>query len=208
MHRTIQDYLTAQEIAEEDHIGALLDVAHLDLFQQVVIMTVAIQTSRCGLSSSLTWSTVRTGNVDTAERSPCSPPPAWNPLHRFRLSNATGSKTNSARYCRQAESSRRAHSRPLGDFVLRWLLLDLSSLSAAAAATTIRTAALINWPGALTLLAGYATDPRPRVRACPCLQYFDPHEYAQRVRADPLDGGRLHVTHARPFRVPHPSRGT
>ena len=62
--------------------------------------------------------------------------------------------------------------------------------------------------GALTLLAGYATDPRPRVRACPCLQYFDPHEYAQRVRADPLDGGRLHVTHARPFRVPHPSRGT
>jgi hypothetical protein len=60
----------------------------------------------------------------------------------------------------------------------------LSSLSAAAAATTNRTAALINWPGALTLLAGYATDPRPRVRACPCLQYFDPHEYAQRVRAD------------------------
>ncbi len=76
VHRTIQEYLTAKEIAEEDHIGALLDVAHLDLWQQVVIMTVAIQTSRCGLSSSLTWSTVRTGNVDTAERSPCSPPPA------------------------------------------------------------------------------------------------------------------------------------
>lgn len=39
VHRTIQEYLTAKEIAEEDHIGALLDVAHLDQWQQVVIMT-------------------------------------------------------------------------------------------------------------------------------------------------------------------------
>jgi hypothetical protein len=30
VHRTIQEYLTAKEIAEEDHIGAPLDVAHLD----------------------------------------------------------------------------------------------------------------------------------------------------------------------------------
>ena len=37
--RTIEKYLTAKEIAEEDHIGALLDVAHLDQWQQVVIMT-------------------------------------------------------------------------------------------------------------------------------------------------------------------------
>ena len=39
VHRTIQEYLTAKEIAEEDHIGAPLDVAHLDQWQQVVIMT-------------------------------------------------------------------------------------------------------------------------------------------------------------------------
>ena len=52
----------------------LLDVAHLDLWQQVVIMTTGHSNIPLRLSSSLAWSTVRTGNVGTAEHSPCSPP--------------------------------------------------------------------------------------------------------------------------------------
>ena len=58
-------------------------------------------------------------------------------------------------------------------------------LSAAAAAATVRTAALINWPARSPYWPDTPRASSPgAARACPCLQYFDPHEYAQRVLAE------------------------
>ena len=92
-----------------------------------------------------------------------------------------------------------AEARPLasaGEEVLRRLPTSLDGLPTGEAVATVRTTWLINGAQALDRLVHYASDPRPEVQdeLVTGWNYFDPHEYAERVLADaPLHKGRLTV---------------
>jgi hypothetical protein len=84
-------------------------------------------------------------------------------------------------------NSRESRSLSLGgDRTLRNLPTTLDDLSEPEAAACIRTAALINGPATLRLLAAYAPDPRWRVQEeiAKVWRYFDAEEYAGRVMAN------------------------
>ena len=160
VHRTIQEYLTAKEIAEEGHIGALLGVAHLDLWQQVVIMT-------AGHANTPLRAQLVAGLVDRANRERRH----GRTLTLLAAACIKSSPSLPLELRDRVEDQLGALLPPSGIVPARALAAARRLRTPLAAATTIRTAALINWPGALTLLAGYATDPRPRVqrelaRAC------------------------------------------
>ena len=197
IHRTIQEYLTAKEIAEAGHIGLLLGRAHLDQWLNVVIMT-------AGHANRPLHGQLLEGLLDRAEQrsrharqfgllaaSCLETAPTLPPELRGRVDDRLVGllPPASVRETRSLAS--------VGEPVLRRLPTDLSELSEATAAASVRTAALVNGPDALDLLTGYATDPRPRVQQelARAWQYFDPDDYARTVLADaPLDSGTLNVT--------------
>lgn len=84
----------------------------------------------------------------------------------------------------------------IGHRLLRYLPESLDGLSEAAAAATVRAAALTNNAEAIPRLARYAQDQRRAVQdeVAAAWQYFDPERYAEEVLADmPLPDGRLIV---------------
>jgi hypothetical protein len=83
-----------------------------------------------------------------------------------------------------------------GEALLPRLGVNPRDLSEAAAAATVRTAALINGPDAWPVLERFAQDPRHEVQRelIKAWRYFDPGEYADRVLADaPLLDGEIRV---------------
>jgi hypothetical protein len=83
-----------------------------------------------------------------------------------------------------------------GDRVLRRLPTSLDEVSEAVGAACVRTAALVNGPAALRLLAGYASDPRDGIQQelAKVWRYFDAEEYAKSVLAGaPLREGAVAV---------------
>jgi Leucine-rich repeat (LRR) protein len=197
IHRTIQEYLTAKEVAEAGHIGMLLNRAHLDQWRNVVVMT-------AGHANRPLQGQLLEGLLDRAEQrsrharqfgllaaSCLETAPSLPPELRGRVDERLAWLLPPAgiRETRSLAS--------VGEPVLHRLPTDLSELSEPAAAATVRTAALVDGPAALDLLTGYATDPRRRVQheLARAWQYFDPDDYARTVLADaPLDDGTLDVT--------------
>ncbi|WP_410819305.1 NACHT domain-containing protein [Micromonospora sp. 050-3] len=198
VHRTFQEYLAAREAADQGHTGALLEHAHLDTWRETIILA-------AGHANAPVRMQLLSGLLTLAGERP-------KQARRLRLLAAACLETAPAvepeilirirAHLRELLPRSVAEARSLaavGEPLLAELPADLSTLSEAQAAATIRAVALVNGPDALATLARYGTDPRPRVQhqLITAWEYFDPTDYADRVLADaPLDGGEATIRHA------------
>lgn len=199
-HRTFQEYLTAREVADHDHVGWLIEHAHLDTWHDTVILVAghANALTRTALIEQLlarsagvsrTARSVRLVAASCLETLPSLDPPSL--LARLESTMAS-----------LIPPRRRTEARSLakvGNPVLRKLPRELTGLSEAQAAACVRVASLVNGPEALRILAGYATDPRRKVQEelAECWEYFEPFAYASEVLAEaPLCDGHIIVKRA------------
>ncbi|GAA3398229.1 NACHT domain-containing protein [Cryptosporangium minutisporangium] len=196
VHRTFQEYLTAEEAADQGDIGLLIHNAHLDHWRDVVVMA-------AGLANSPLRHELIIGILDRAEAEPRN-------RRRLRLLAASCLETapslarelaNRVETCMAGLLPPRgtAEARSLasvGASLLPRMLVEPGDLSEAAAAATVRTAALINGSEAWPVLERFAADPRHRVQRelIAVWEYFDPDEYADRILADaPLINGSVTI---------------
>ncbi|HEX2419221.1 MAG TPA: NACHT domain-containing protein, partial [Micromonosporaceae bacterium] len=195
VHRTFQEYLAAREAADQGHAGVLCEHAHLDTWRETIILAV-------GHANVPIRNEILAGLLDRADRKP-------KHARRLRLLGAACLETAPAvepqlldavrSHLRELVPRSIAEARSLaavGEPLLAELPDDITILTEAQAAATVRTAALVNGPAALTTLANYASDPRPRVQRqlIKDWEYFDPSEYANKVLADaPLLSGHVEI---------------
>ncbi|WP_103338825.1 NACHT domain-containing protein [Amycolatopsis sp. CA-126428] len=196
VHRTFQEFLTAEEAADQGDVGLLVQNAHLDQWRDIVVMA-------AGLANAPLREQLFTGLFDRADAEPRT---------RRKLRLLAAAATESApvlttELAERMESSLaalipprgKAEARSLaagGEVLLPRLLDTPADLSEAAAAATVRTAALINGPEAWPVLERFSRDPRPGVQKelIAAWRYFDPDEYAARVLADaPLLDGHVWI---------------
>ncbi|MEU5964530.1 NACHT domain-containing protein [Micromonospora parva] len=198
VHRTFQEYLAAREAADQGHTGALLEHAHLDTWRETVILA-------AGHANAPVRRQLLAGLLTLAGERP-------KQARRLRLLAAACLETAPAvepevlgrirTHLRELLPRSVAEARSLaavGEPLLAELPADLSTLSEAQAAATVRAVALVNGPDALATLTRYGTDPRPRVQQqlITAWEYFDPADYADRVLADaPLEGGEVTIRSA------------
>jgi hypothetical protein len=205
VHRTFQEYLAGEEAMEDDHVDTLVCHAHLDSWAETIVLA-------CGHGRRADVSDLLTKVLDRADREP-------RRGRRLRLLAAACLETvkdvdaevhdridsmikNTLVPPRSTKET--ASLATIGHRVLRYLPTDLSELSEAAAAATVRSAALVGSPEAVTRLAGYARDSRISVQKelLDAWLNFDPQRYAEEVLADaPLERGHARVQSAR--LIPH-----
>ncbi|WP_330264256.1 NACHT domain-containing protein [Streptomyces griseorubiginosus] len=198
VHRTFQEYLAAQDAADEDNMGNLVERAHLDLWRETIVMA-------AGHANLRQRRELVAGILDRADTEP-------RHTRRLRLLAAACLETMStvpddlARRLDEAldalvpprRSSEAGSLASVGPALVRRLPRTLERLSERAARTTVRTAALVGGEGALELLAGYAEGASEDVQKelVDAWEYFDPDEYAERVLPRlPLEELLLQVTH-------------
>ncbi|GLY24860.1 NACHT domain-containing protein [Micromonospora sp. NBRC 101691] len=197
VHRTFQEYLAAKEIAEENYIDPLLELAGRDIWRETVIMT-------AGLANSEYRQRLIHGLLDRADSASgrkqrwlrllaaacVETAPGLSPAIQDRIDGSLSALV-------PPRSGVEARSLALaGERVLEFFPEDLTGLTPGVAAAVVSTAAFVGGPRALATLARYGVDPRrPVVDALVrAADHFDPDEYGQRVLADsPLDGGWLLV---------------
>ncbi|MGH3624457.1 MAG: NACHT domain-containing protein [Sciscionella sp.] len=196
VHRTFQEYLAAKEAAEDHLMDMLIREANSDRWRETIIMAAGHATAR-------NRTRILTGILDRADREP-------NAARRLRLlasacldTSATVQPDVTARIDASLDTilppraGRESRTLSLaGDRVLRRLPTSLDGVSEAVGAACVRTAALVNGPAALRLLAGYAPDPRGQIQRelADVWRYFDAEEYAKSVLADaPLRNGSIMV---------------
>jgi hypothetical protein len=198
VHRTFQEYLAAREAADQGHTGVLLDHAHLDTWRETIILSV-------GHANVPIRNEILTGLLDRASQKP-------KHARRLRLLAAACLETAPAvepqlldvvrSHLRELVPRSINESRSLagvGEPLLSELPADITTLTEAQAAATVRAAALVNGPAALNTLARYASDPRQQVQRelIKNWEYFDPIEYADKVLADaPLVNGHVDIRNA------------
>lgn len=196
VHRTFQEYLAALEAAEQDHVSLLVARAHLDLWRGTVVMA-------AGHANEPVRRKLITGLLERADAK-------TRLRRRLRLIAVSCMETMAsvpADILQQVESrieelvpprgkNEVASLASAGDHVLRRLPASLNDLSEAAAAATVATAALINGPDAMKVLARFGADRRHGVvdELLTGWEYFEPDEYARQVLArSPLKDGVLTV---------------
>ncbi len=196
VHRTFQEFLTAEEAADQGDVGLLVQNAHLDQWRDIVVMA-------AGLANAPLREQLFQGLFARADAEPRT-------RRKLRLLAAAATESAPALTVELAERVESAlaglipprgtaEARSLaagGEVLLPRLLGTPADLSEAAAAATVRTAALINGPDAWPVLEKFSGDPRPGVQKelIAAWRYFDPDEYAARVLADaPLLDGHLSV---------------
>ncbi|MEU7869316.1 NACHT domain-containing protein [Dactylosporangium sp. NPDC049140] len=198
VHRTFQEYLTAREAAEQGDVGLLLEHAHLDSWRETVVMA-------AGHGNAVVRRELLAGLLDRAGSEPrhgralrllaaacLGTVPALDPPELLERVEREFRSLLPPRTVAEARSLA-----AVGDPLVRRLPRDSREMPQGRAAAAIRAAALVNGPGALDLLAAYAADPRPEVQRelARVWEYFDPHEYAERVLAQaPLPDGEVTVT--------------
>lgn len=201
LHRSFQEYLAAEEAAEEDRIGNLVERAHLDTWRETIILAAghAHRSQRQELIA---------GILDraSAER---------RHARGLRLLAASCLETmgsvpeetgkrldeNLERLTPPRRTSDATSLAAVGDPVLRKLPRSLDSLTTTAARSAVRTAALIGGERALDLLEAYAEGGRADVheQLADAWEYFDPDPYAERVLA------RFSLEHVL-LKLSHPSQ--
>ncbi|SCL41651.1 NACHT domain-containing protein [Micromonospora pallida] len=197
VHRTFQEYLAAKEIAEENYIDALLEMAGRDIWRETVIMT-------AGLANSEYRQRLIGGLLDRADVAPGRKQRWLRLLAAACVETAPGlSPTIQDRIDASLvallppRSKVEARSLALaGDRVLDYLADDLTELTPSVAAAVVFTAAFVGGPRALEKLTRYGADARtPVVDALiQAADYFEPDEYGRRVLVDsPLLNGRITV---------------
>ncbi|MBE1585654.1 NACHT domain-containing protein [Nonomuraea angiospora] len=184
-HRTVQEYLAAGQLVEDEDVDAAVERAHLDQWREVVVMAAGHATGRVRRE-------LLAGLLDRADQGgPHS--------RRLRLLVAGCLETiqeipvelrDRIEACLAEVIPPRSEVEAgmlaaVGEEILRRLPDDLSRLSPLRAAHTVRTAWLINGPEALDKLAGYAADQRWAVRKelNEGWNYYDADAYARRVLA-------------------------
>ncbi|GAA2114557.1 NACHT domain-containing protein [Streptomyces synnematoformans] len=193
VHRTFQEYLAAEEAAEEDRIGNLVGRAHLDLWRETIIMT-------AGHANARQREELLDGILDRAEGEP-------RHARTLRLLAAACQETlpsvSEGLADRLDEAvtallpARRKTDPPalaaVGPTLLRWLPTSLEELTEKAAAQTVRTTALIGGEKALGMLEGFVGDQRREVvkELLSAWDYFDADAYADRVLCRLSLAGRL-----------------
>ncbi|HET6709177.1 NACHT domain-containing protein [Amycolatopsis sp.] len=196
VHRTFQEFLTAEEAADQGDVGLLVQNAHLDQWRDIVVMA-------AGLANAPLREQLFRGLFDRADAEPRT-------RRKLRLLAAAATEAAPVLTVELADRMEsalaalipprgKAEARSLaagGEVLLPRLLDTAADLSEAAAAATVRTAALINGPEAWPVLEKFSRDPRPSVQKelIAAWRYFDPDEYAARVLADaPLLDGHLWI---------------
>jgi hypothetical protein len=197
VHRTVQEYLTAKQFADDGDFEPLIAQAHKDQWRETVIMA-------AGHANAPQREDLLNGLLARTRKEPRN-------ARRLKLLVAGCLETLPAipaglraevEGCLDDLVPPRdlaaAHSLSnVGEPILDRLPRTPEGLSVAAARATVRTAWLVNGPGALELLAGYGGDPRSEVQdeLIKGWEYFDPDLYARKVLAGiPLSGGGLTVT--------------
>ncbi|WP_433869262.1 NACHT domain-containing protein [Saccharopolyspora sp. CA-218241] len=202
VHRTFQEYLAADEAIQQHHVETLIGHAHLDTWWETIVMA-------CGHATAKQASQLLNGILNRSEEdrnearhlrllaAAClETVQDIDPTVRSRVDAMVEEKLVPPRDLRETGSLA-----AVGHRVLRYLPDNLSQLSDAKAAATVRTAALTGIADALPLLASYALDPRSDVQLQieKAWQYFEPERFADSVLAQsPLNKGRIAV-HSRRF---------
>ncbi|MGV9308028.1 NACHT domain-containing protein [Nonomuraea sp. NPDC003727] len=184
-HKTVQEYLAAGQLADDEDVEAAVERAHLDQWREVVIMAAGHATGRLRHE-------LLAGLLDRAAREP-------RHARRLRLLVASCLETiqeipvelrDRVEECLAAVIPPRNEDEArmlaaAGEEILRRLPRPLEGVPDRAAAMAVRTAWLVNGPASLDLLAAYAPDGRDCVNEA--LQegwrFYDPEEYARRVLA-------------------------
>ncbi|MGI5489681.1 NACHT domain-containing protein [Microtetraspora malaysiensis] len=205
-HRTVQEYLAAGQLVEDEDVELAVERAHLDQWREVVVMTAGHATG--GLRRELLASL-----LDRADQ-------GGRYARRLRLLVASCLETiqeipldlgDRVEAClesvippRNEEEARLLAA--VGEEVLKRLPDDLSHLSGNQAAMVVRTTWLINGTGALDKLARYAADGRPPVQGqlVAGWKYFDAVRYARHVLAGAPLSERVYLDSPRLLRgLPH-----
>ncbi|MFF9584207.1 NACHT domain-containing protein [Streptomyces achromogenes] len=204
VHRTFQEYLAAEEAAEEDRVGNLVERAHLDLWRETIIMT-------AGHANRPQREELLGGILDRAASEP-------RYTRKLRLLAAACQETvpevseRLADRLEEAVSALLPARRPtdppalaaVGPSLLRKMPRSLEELTPKAAAQTVRTVAMIGGETALGLLEGYAEDRREAVvdALIEAWGYFDAEAYSDRVMNGlALDKHQVVVTHSAQLRA-------
>ncbi|MGI8332747.1 NACHT domain-containing protein [Actinomadura scrupuli] len=189
VHRSVQEYLAAQEAAELGDMQHLVSKAHLDQWRDTIVMTAghANAPMRRELLAGMIRRVQRARNPATVnhlklvvisclETVPSIPDGLTEVINGYLDElvpprNEVGAKSLAS----------------VGELVLRKLPASLKGLSESTALATIRTIWMINGSGALDLLSRYAVKTHQTHLGSFFIawDYFDPFEYAQRV-LDPL----------------------
>ncbi|MGA5727179.1 NACHT domain-containing protein [Streptomyces seoulensis] len=183
VHRTFQEYLAAEEAAEEDRIGNLIERAHLDLWRETIIMA-------AGHANRPQREELLTGILDRATAEP-----RWTRKLRLvaaacqetvpQLSEDLAGRVDTAveTLLPARRASDPAQLAAVGTSLLRKMPKSLTELTEKAAAQTVRTVALIGGSEALGLLSSYVGDKRDHVvsQLIQSWSYFDPDTYADAV---------------------------
>ncbi|WBB64025.1 NACHT domain-containing protein [Streptomyces sp. WMMC500] len=210
VHRTFQEYLAAEEAAEEDRIGNLVERAHLDLWRETIIMT-------AGHANAKQREELLDGILDRAEEEP-------RYARTLRLLAVACQETlpsvpdGLAGRLDEAVTTllpaRRKTDPPalaaVGPTLLRWLPTSLEELTEKAAAQTVRTVALIGGEKALDMLEGFVGDDRRGVvrELVRAWDYFGADTYADRVLCRlPLAGRMVDISHSGQLRAASRLRG-
>ncbi|WP_217501824.1 NACHT domain-containing protein [Streptomyces lunaelactis] len=183
LHRTFQEYLAAAEAAAEDRIGNLIGRSHLDPWRETIVMTAGhanrgqrrelvngiLTRARTEQRHARGLRLLAASCLETMESVPDD--------LAGQLDSGIG------RVLPPRRTSDAVSLAAVGEPLLRRLPASLQDLGAVAAATAVRTAALIGGDSALNLLAGYTEDRRPEVHTelVEAWEYFDPDVYANRV---------------------------
>ncbi|WP_406473071.1 NACHT domain-containing protein [Streptomyces sp. NBC_01615] len=203
VHRTFQEYLAAEEAAEEDQIGNLVERAHLDLWRETIIMT-------AGHANSRQREELLGGILDRAQEDPRHARTlrllAASCLETLpSVSEELGERLEAA--VTQLLPARRKTDPPalaaVGPSLLRRMPRSLGELSEKAAVQTVRTVALIGGEEALGLLAGYVGEERYDVigELIRAWGSFDAEAYAEQVLSRlPLAFRDLSLTHSGQWR--------
>ncbi|WP_345462760.1 NACHT domain-containing protein [Actinoallomurus oryzae] len=200
VHRTVQEYLTAKQFADDGDLEPLVAQAHKDQWHETIIMA-------AGHANAPQRAELLGGLLARARAEPRN-------ARRLKLLVAgcletlpaiPGELRGDIENClddlvppRDLASARSLSN--VGEPILDRLPRTPDGLSAAAARAVVRTAWLVNGPGALDLLAGYGADPREEVQEelVKGWEYFDADRYASEVLADaPLIAGSLRLSEPR-----------
>jgi hypothetical protein len=199
VHRTFQEYLAAEDAAEEDRMGNLIERAHLDMWRETIIMT-------AGHANTRQREELLHGVLDRAAAEPRN-------ARALRLLAASCQETLpevSESLARRLDASveallpaRRRTDPPalaaVGTSLLRKLPRSLDECTAKVAVQTVRTVALIGGEEALAVMAGYSADRRGLVVAelIDSWGYFDADAYADQVLSTlPLADHLVTLTHS------------
>ena len=194
VHRTVQEYLTAKQFADDGDFEPLIAQAHKDQWRETVIMAAghanAPQRAELlnGLLTRIAAEPRNARRLKLLVAGCLETLPAIPADLRADVENCLDDLVPP----RDLTSARSLSN--VGEPILGRLPRTPAGLTTAAARAVIRTAWLVNGPEALDLLAGYGTDPRTEVQdeLIKGWEYFDADLYARRVLADtPLVNGSL-----------------